>query len=455
MDPEIIPVRWEVAHDERFASLAASGTAYAEPAWAHSVHVDVQGLEPSRWYWYRFIAGDATSAVGHTRTAPAKNAELDRLRFAFASCQHYEQGYFGAYAHMVRDEPDLILFLGDYIYDSSWGTNHVRKHNTPATHSLEDYRIRHALYKSDPDLRAAHAAAPWVVTWDDHEVQNDYANDRSENADDPAWFLQRRAAAYKAYYEHHALPRSALPFGPHMRMYNRVGFGNLANFHVLDDRQYRSPQACQSPGYGGSDFVVAAQCKELSDPNREMLGHTQSAWLHDGLGASRSKWNIVVQQTLMAQFDNRQFSGKPRPGRTVWTDGWDGYPMARRKLLDFIDERKVANPVVIGGDVHMFMVADLKRDFDDPTSPVVASEFVGTSITAQPISQEAVKRMLPDNPHVKFANGEYRGYVRVNLTPGRMVCDLRAMATVQQREAACSTLASFAVEAGRPGAQRA
>src|SRR5262249_14876280 len=222
MPPEVVPVAWEVATDERMGRIVQRGVASATRAFAHAVHVEVDGLEPARWSWYRFGVGGEASAIGRTRTAPAASANTERLRLAFASCQQWEQGYFNAYRHMLADDLDLIVHLGDYIYESSWGQDHVRRHGAPEPHTLDDYRIRHALYKSDPDLRAAHAACPWLLTWDDHEVQNDYANDRSEHLDTPAWFLERRAAAYRAYYEHMPLRRSMVPFGPHMRMFSRV-----------------------------------------------------------------------------------------------------------------------------------------------------------------------------------------------------------------------------------------
>jgi alkaline phosphatase D len=431
-------------------TLAAAGTAYASPDWAHSVHVEVAGLEPDRPYWYRFTAGDAQSPIGRTRTAPGFAASPRRLRFAVASCQHYEQGWFGAYRHIAADEPDLLYFAGDYIYESSWGRDHVRRHGSPEPHTLDDYRARYALYKTDPDLQAGHAACPWIAAWDDHEVENDYANDRSENLDARDWFLARRAAAYKAWYEHMPARREMLPFGPDARIYTRLAFGNLANFHVLDDRQYRSAQACPRPGRGGSNSVDVAECRDLADPARTMLGREQEAWLEAGLAASRTKWNLLAQQTPMAQFDQ-----KPGPGRIAWTDGWDGYPVARRRLLESLHARKVPNPVVLGGDVHSFNVSDLKADFDDPSAPVVASEFVGTSITSQAWSQERLNAFLPDNPHMKLVDSRYRGYLRAELTPAQMRVDLRAMESVTTPGAACRTLASFVVEDGRPGPQKA
>lgn len=448
MAPETIPVRWQIARDEAMQDIAASGISYATPEWAHSLHVEVEGLQAARPYWYRFTAGDAASALGRTHTAPARSAHPARLRFAFASCQQYEQGYYGAYRHLAADQPELVLHLGDYIYEDTWGRELVRSHGDGEAVTLEDYRRRYALYKTDPDLQAAHAAGPWLFTWDDHEVENDYANDRSQRLDDRAWFLARRAAAYKARYEHLPLPRAMVPFGPRMRIYTRSAYGTLAEFFVLDDRQYRSPQACPRPGRGGSNRVAPEECAELADPSRSILGEPQEAWLTAGLAASRSRWTFVAQQSRMAQWDERA-----GPGRAAWTDAWDGYPAARRRLLEALQRK--SNAVVLGGDIHAFNVNALKLDFDDPKAPVVASEFVGTSITSQGWAQKRLDALRADNPHVLLADARYRGYVRVELTPQALKVDLRAMEQVKTRDAACSTLASFVVEDGRPGPQPA
>src|SRR5258708_814417 len=234
LDPAAIPVRWEVAADESMKLIVLSGETSAEPAGAPSGHVEVRGPEPGRWYWYRFVAGDAASQTGRTRTAPAAGAEVARLRFAFASCQQYEQGWFSAYRHMARDDLDLVAFLGDYIYESSWGREHVRKHDAGEPYTLDEYRARYALYKSDPDLQRAHLAFPWIFTWDDHEVDNDYADDRPEDGMPRGRFLVRRAAAYRACYEHMPMPASMRPRGPDMRVYGDLGWGRLADFYVLD-----------------------------------------------------------------------------------------------------------------------------------------------------------------------------------------------------------------------------
>jgi alkaline phosphatase D len=445
-----IPVRWEIAAEESMKTIVASGSVPAEAEWAHSVRVEAKGLEPERWYWYRFMAGDAVSPVGRTRTAPRLDAAVERLRFAFASCQQYEQGYYGAHRHIVADAPDLVAFLGDYIYESSWGKDHVRKHTGGEPYTLEDYRARYALYKSDPDLQASHAACPWIVTWDDHEVDNDYAADRPEDGMPREQFLARRAAAYRAFYEHMPLPARMRPRGPDMRLHTQMGWGTLGRFFLLDDRQYRSWQACPRRGRGGSNTVDVENCRSLADARRSMLGWAQERWLEGALGESRSRWNFLAQQTRMAQFDQ-----KPGPGRRAWTDGWDGYPAARARLLGFLAERRIANPVVIGGDVHLFNVSDLKVNFDDPAAPAVASEFVATSITSQSWAQKRLDALLPDNPHMKLHDSRYRGYVRMEVTAKSLRADLRAMASVQEPDAACTTLATFEVANGKAGAERA
>ena len=447
--PAAIPVRWEVFGDEALHTPIVSGETTAHPEWAHSVHVEAKGLEPERWYWYRFRAGDAQSAVGRTRTAPRATATAPRLRFAFASCQQYEQGYYGAYRHIVADAPDLVAFLGDYIYESTWGRELVRSHASGETYTLADYRARYALYRSDPDLQAAHAACPWIVTWDDHEVDNDYADDRPEDGMERAPFLERRAAAYRAYYEHMPLPPRMRPEGPNMRIYTHLDWGALARFYVLDDRQYRSWHACPRPQRrAGSNTVDIERCARLTAPGRSILGRAQERWLDDELAGSRAAWNVIAQQTRMAQFDT-----KPGPGRHAWTDAWDGYPAARQRLLDSF--KKTSNPVVIGGDVHTFYANQLKLNFDDAASPVVASEFVTTSITSESWAQERLNQYLPDNPHILLAESRSRGYTRVDVSPARMQVDLRGVESVQRRDASCRTLASFVVDNGIPGPVRA
>jgi alkaline phosphatase D len=444
MDPQAVEVRWEVADDEQFRRIVRKGSALALPDNAHAVHVEVDGLSPWRHYHYRFTCADAVSPAGRTRTAPEAGKGDERLRLAFASCQQYEQGYYVAHRHLAAEDADLVAFLGDYIYESSWGRDHVRKHGAPEPTSLEDYRNRYALYKSDADLQRSHAAAPWIVTWDDHEVVNDYANDRSEDLDPN--FPDRRAAAYKAFLEHMPLRRSVLIEGGGIRLYDRHAWGSLAAIHVLDDRQYRSHQVCPKPGRGGSN-VVGAACGERLDPARTMLGADQERWLDEGLAQSKARWNVIAQQTLFAP------AGRvtEKSGLVHWTDGWDGYPAARERLLASIAARRPGNPLLIGGDVHATYAARLHADPARPDSPVIATEICGTSITSQSPATATIRGIVAANPHIVYSEGISRGYFVVDITREGARARLRGVETVKRPDAAIATIATGRIADGRPG----
>ena len=443
-------VDWEIAHDDKFTKPVVKGRERATADWAHSVHVEARGLEADRWYFYRFRTGDATSPVGRTRTAPTRETAAG-LTFAVASCAHYEQGYFTPYRHLANEGVDLTIHVGDYIYETSWGPKMPRKH---AAHLLEpmtveDYRNRYALYRTDPDLQKAHAANPWLVTWDDHEVDNDYAGSRSQDLDVERLFLARRANAYRAYYEHMPLRRGAVPLGPDLRLHFQTFFGSDVNLFVLDDRQYRSPHVCSRPGRGGGNFVDPDHCPDVNDPSRTLLGKEQEGWLSAGLAASRAKWNVIAQQTRMAWLDPF-----PGPGRRVITDGWDGYPAARQRLVDDLRGSRVPNPIVVGGDVHSYWVSDIHAEPTNTASPVVASEFTGASITSIPNqTAENTVKIVAENPHVKFADVTNRGYMRIALGKEEARVDLRVSDT-QRDDAPRETLASFVVEAGAPGVKK-
>lgn len=440
MEPAPVPVDWVLAEDAGLRRVARSGRAMARPEEAHAVHVELSGLQPGREYWYRFTAMGAASPVGRTRTAPPPGAMPAELRIAIGSCQHYEHGHFGAHRLIAASAPDLVLFLGDFIYEASWGRNLVRRHGAPTARTLDEYRVRHALYRTDPDLQAASAAAPWMVTWDDHEVANDYANDIGER-ERGAPFLERRAAGYRAFWEHMPLPRAARPEGPHARLYRRARFGGLADIHVLDDRQYRDPQPCQPPDRGGASRVTEAACPVLHDPARSLLGAAQEAWLADGLRRGGARWTIVAQQTRMARF------GGGRVPPVYWTDGWDGYPAARRRLLEALATQG-GTPLVLGGDIHAFMAAELRTDFDRAEAPPVAVEFVATSITSQNGARYAVP--YAGDPHIAFADAAPRGWLALRLTPARAEAEMMALEDVRERMTGASVLRRYVVEAGRP-----
>src|SRR3569833_3069869 len=446
--PEVLPENWEIATDERMRSVVQHGTAYATPEWAHSIHVEPSGLEPGREYWYRFESGGARSPFGRTRTAPTLGAPLDRLKLGLVNCQHYEQGYYTAYRHLVSDQPDLIVHVGDYIYEGN-SARKVRNHNMPVAFTLDDYRARHALYKTDRDLANAHAAAPWLVVWDDHDVANDYANDVSEEDDAPQLFLTRRAAAYQAYYEHMPLPRWAVPSGPAMRLYATRSFGDLAAIVLLDQRQYRSPEACQPLGRAGGHRVDESKCAELNDPSRTILGGRQEAWMQGQLIGSQARWNLIAQGTLMGYNNETSL-----PEHRYWTDAWNGYPAARERLMKFLSQRHISNPTVLSGDIHAFVVSGLRLKAGDPGSPIVASEFVATSVSSDALSEDYFEMVRKLNPNLLTATGEHRGYVLLDITKDHLRADLVALDTVKTPDSGRKTLASYAVEAGKPGPVR-
>lgn len=433
------PVEWEVAEDERFARVVRRGHAIASADWAHSVHVEPGGLAPDRWYWYRFHCGGATSPVGRSRTLPAEGMACARLRLALASCQHYEHGHFSAYRHMLDDDLDLVVHVGDYIYEGSWGPQLRRHESARGASTLADYRNRHACYKSDPDLRAAHAASPWLATWDDHEVSNDYAGTRSHYGEPAAAFAARRDAAWRAWYEHMPVRARHRPDPGSMPLYRRIEVGDLATISLLDNRQYRSPPACPDKG------EMLADCAERLSPVRTLLGERQQRWLEHGLANGRARWNVIAQQTLVAPFATRDEEGRPR----WWADGWDGYAGARTRLLDFIASRRVPDVVTLGGDMHAFYVTDLKADFADERGAAVASEFVGTSISAAGDGHDARARDLPLNPHVRFFDARWRGYLRCEIDHALWRADLRAVDDVTDPRSGVRTLQTLHVESGR------
>lgn len=441
-----IPVKWEIAKDEHFRHIVQRGTEVASPSLAHSVHAEVGNLEAGTVYYYRFKVGKDFSPIGRTKTLPALNADVSRLSFAFASCQQYEHGYYTAYKHMAKEDLDLVFHLGDYIYE--YGPNeyvaksgNVRDHKGPEIRTLEDYRNRHAQYRTDADLQAAHAAFPWVVTWDDHEVENNYADMIPEKGQSVEEFVRRRVAAYQAYYEHMPLRRSSMPHGVDMQLYRQFSYGNLANFMVLDSRQYRSDQA--------NGDKSSPQTAESLDPSRTLLGREQEQWVLDHLGSSNSSWNVLAQQIFFAK---RNYG--PSPDRPLYSmDGWDGYTPARERITDFARQKNMDNLIVLTGDVHANWASNILADFDDPSSPMLGAEFVGTSITSGGDGADKradTDRILAQNEHIKFFN-DYRGYVRCHVTPTQWRADYRVVPFVSSPGADISTRASFVYEKNAEG----
>jgi alkaline phosphatase D len=437
-----VDVDWQVADDEAMTSVVAKGTAVASRELGHSVHVEVQGLQPGRWYWYQFRVAGEVSPKGRARTAPRPDEQPDRLRFAFASCQHYETGFYTAYRHMADEDLDLIAHLGDYIYEGAGREKQIRQHLGPELHTLDDYRTRYAQYKSDPLLQAAHARCPWLVTWDDHEFANNCAGLISEKPDELLETYQfRRAFAYQAYYEHMPVRRAQMPKGPDALLYRQIPFGRLANFAILDSRQYRTDQPC---GDGNK-----APGPEVYDPKATLLGDAQEQWLYRSLASSTAAWNVLTQQVMMARVDLT-----PGEVRTHSMDQWPGYEVNRQRVLQFMAERKALNPVVITGDIHSNWVNNLQVNCDDEKSPVVGTEFVGTSISSGGDGVQETKNtqgMLRENPFVKYFNAE-RGYVSCEITPKLWKSHYRIVPFVTKPDAPVITRKTFVVEHGRPGA---
>ena len=447
MPAEAVEVTWEIATDENMKTLVASGTAVASPQLGHSVHVEAGGLNPDSWYFYRFRAGDAISPVGRTRTFPQSHVLPEQLRFAVTSCQYYEQGLVTAYEQMAQDNLDLVCHLGDYIYEYEAGRNgKVRTHHGPEIESLGDYRTRHAQYRSDPLLQRMHALCPWLVTWDDHEFDNNCAGDISEQLDvDPVDFLARRCNAFQAYYEAMPLRSHCLPSGPHMQLYRSASFGRLAEFLVLDTRQYRSDQPNNDKRSPLNSAALAS--------SQTMLGHTQRNWVYKNLLTSQATWNVLAQQVMMGmvgfQSDDRELAYS--------MDQWPGYAGERMELMKFIAERRVRNPVVLTGDIHSGWVNELRIDDRRHDDPVVATEFVATSLSSGGNGVEKPKghaELLADNPCIKFHNRE-RGYIRCAVTPQSWKADYMVVDDVTRPGGKTFERQSFLVEAGTPTVQNA
>ena len=442
MPSRTVPVAWEVAADERFRRVVRRGVAVARPESAHTVHVELSHLLPGREYFYRFRAERYVSPVGRTRTAPPPWAVGGSLAMSFASCSQYEHGYFTAYRHLAADEPDLILHLGDYQYEYQAGVYNIpggnpRDHLGPETVTLANYRQRHAQYKTDPDLQAAHAVAPWAVVFDDHEIENNWADEVPEQPDPN--FLARRAAAFQAYYENMPLRRTSIPRGIDMQLYRRLHWGRLATFHMLDTRQFRDDQGC---GDGYKD------CPEAYDPARSITGEQQEKWLLDGFRRSTARWDVLGQQVFFGQRDNN--SG---PAVVTSMDSWDGYVASRERITRGWVDAGVRNPVVLTGDVHAHWADELKLDYADPTSKTVGTELVCSSITSTGNGADVPSGTHPWaawNPHLRFYNNQ-RGYVRTRITADAMTADFRVVPFVTEPGAPIHTRATFVIEDRVPG----
>ncbi|WP_250008347.1 alkaline phosphatase [Actinoplanes sp. M2I2] len=453
-----VEVEWQVARDESFRRVVRRGRTVARAELAHSVHVDPRGLDDGHEYFYRFRALGRISPTGRTRTAPSRHAGPARLRFGIVNCQDFQNGYWPAYRGLADEDLDLVVHLGDYIYEYDPSSRFAdRRHTTPETPgldqlvTLDDYRARHAQYKSDPALQAAHAAFPWVVTWDDHETENNYAGLIDESDDTGAklqsrlLFARQRAAAYQAYYEHMPIRANLRPGRADLRIFRRFDFGRLLRLNVLDTRQYRTDQPGGFPG----DFGLATAGE--GNTAGTLTGEDQERWLKAGLDHSPARWNVVAQQVMMSRIKFPNPTGAPVPPVVANLDQWDGYGPQRTRFLRYLEQRRVANPVILAGDIHSTWFSELRTDFDRPELKPVAVEFTATSVSSDfPLAFDApLKQVNPTlNPHVRYFDGSRRGYLRCLVTGSAWHTDVRTVDTIEVRDAPVSTTASWAVEAG-------
>ena len=444
MDNTPVEVEWTVAEDDAMRRIVKKGKTTAAPTLSHSVHVEVSGLKPSRPYWYRFKVGKEESPVGRALTAPRPGEAPNALKFAVASCQHWEAGLWTAYDDMLAGKPDLVVHLGDYIYEGKPNPASVRQHNSAEIVSLADYRNRHALYKSDPKIQAMHHHCPWLLTWDDHEVDNNYAGDIPEDKQSREAFLERRANAYQAYYENMPLRLPQQPQGTKMQLYRRVNWGTMAQFTMLDTRQYRTDQPCNDGR--------KAPCPGTFDPAATLLGDTQETWLKQGLDKSPARWNIIGNQVLMARVDL-----KPGTEEEYSMDQWSGYQANQDRIMQFLADRKPRNPIVITGDIHSSWVNDLKVNWKNEKDPIVGTEFTGTSISSGGDGSDErpdTQAQYRENPHLKMFNAR-RGFVMMTLDNKQCRADYRTVPFVTKPGAPASTHSSWIVENDRRGVQKA
>lgn len=439
MPDAAVEVEWEVAGDAGFGTVVQRGVTFARPETAHSVHVELTGLRSGAEYYYRFRAAGFLSPAGRIRTAPQPNSLPQQLTICAVSCANYEDGWFTAYRGVADEQPDLVVELGDFIYEDGRGRRGapvVRRHvGAEPAMTLADYRLRYAQYRTDPDLQAAQAAAPWLVVFDDHEVANNWADQTPAIPQED--FAERRAAALQAYYENMPLRSSAKPTGTAMQLYRRVPWGGLAMFHLLDTRQYRTDQPC--------DDKLVSDCVERFDPAASLTGPEQERWLLDGFAQSSARWDLIAQQVLFAQLDLTSGSG-----RRVNPDAWDGYVVQRDRVVAALADSPVRNAVVLTGDIHSHCAAEVWQRFDDPSSRRVAVELVTTSIASGGDGSDTrpeIAAALPRNPHIRYSSNR-RGYLRARITPEALRADFRTLPYVSRPGAPVQTGASFVVPDG-------
>ncbi|MCU4675026.1 alkaline phosphatase D family protein [Catenovulum sp. 2E275] len=449
----MVPIRvsWDVAEDPNFKKIVLSGKTVAAPELGHSVHVEVEGLKPNREYWYRFNCGGEKSLYGRSKTLPLAGSSVDKIKFAVAGCQSIEHGYYTAWNHIANEDLDFVFHYGDYIYEYKdhgigpvpnrgqlW--QEMRQTVGQEIYSIEDYRRRYALYKLDINLQRAHAAAPWFVSFDDHEIDNNWASDTDQDGSPAHIFQFRKAMAFQAYYENMPLRLSSLPMNNEIKLYRSAQYGNLLNAFILDTRQYRSDQVA-----GGSKALN--KVKATFSDKRTMLGEAQEKWLFKGLENSDTKWNLLAQQVLIGHLSYGQDSA----GQDLYgMDGWSGYLHSRRRLLNQIEKHGLGRTVIVSGDSHRHYACDLMQDNDDK---VIASEFLATSITSGmdgSMQDDFTNTINQLNPHLK-ATVNKRGYTLCTVTPEYWQADLKIVDKVMTPDSPIQTYRSFVLEQGKAG----
>ena len=433
-------VRWEMATDDTFTDVVARGDEPALATFGHAVHVDADGLEPDTWYWYRFRIGDHISPAGRTRTTPAPEVMPDELRMVVASCQLRTAGHWTAYDHVVSDEPDVVVFVGDYIYEYPGGEGDLAVAIDGEPQTIADYRVLYAAYKRDPKIQAAHQVAPWVITWDDHEVENNYAAEVAEKPEDQAGFAERRRAGYQAFWEHLPVRIDPPADDGSLQVYRTLRYGALADLIVLDGRQHRTDQVC-----GDNIPTLASECPEISDEDNTMLGTEQEQWLADELAASQAVWTVLAQQTVMKALVLGDL--------VLNVDQWDGYPAARTRLFDAIGSSGTENVVVLTGDIHAGGAAELRSPDATITGELVAYELVTPGISSPGFGAIATGIDL-SALGLAYANFEDNGYVRATITPERWTTEFVVVDTIATPTADASVAATVDIDAGRAGLVR-
>ena len=454
MPVDAVEVDYQVAADRGFREMVAQGKAIARPELGHSVHVELAGLAPDHDYYYRFFAGSERSLTGRARTTPALGASVGRLRFAVAGCQAFEQGYYTAWRHLAAENPDFVYCYGDYIYEYRgnrvWNgpdgpVENIRQSNGAEIQTIADYRRRYAEAKMDVDLQAAHAAAPWVSVWDDHEIDNNWVSHIDQDGTPAAIFQLRQQMAMQAYYENMPLRASSLPVGPQMQIFRRMPWGNLADVSLLDTRQFRTDQPCGDRWPAG--------CDEIDRRDADVLGQRQLDWLVGNMSRSDATWQVLAQQIMMMDLDR----APDEPGLQVNADSWAGYRVPRAALLDELSKRGLDSTIVLTGDEHQHYAGNLYRDGTDRSGAPIATEFVATSISSGgdgEVQRRDMVAIQAANPQLVFNNSQ-RGYCVCEVTPDQWTTHHRVLDKVTTRGAPVTTAASFAVAPGRPGVQAA